>query len=325
MKYLFSQTLSVTLAILCGMSVIAPLAAAADEESQDQSNEELAKELANPNPLLGALNQSNDELAKELANPNTTLGTLNFNLDYVSYKGSLPDASSQDSWRLSFQPILPYALNETTNLFVRPNIPVFFGQPVPTLSGTDVSPTDGLFFTQDGEFSNTGTELGDIGFDIAIGKTLPSKTILVGGMVGTLDTATDASVGLGQTLLGPEVAIAQITNWGVIGLLVTHQWDVAGDDDFDTSITGGQYFYTVNLSDGWQIQGTPTYSYNHEARPGEEKWTLPIGSGITKTTRIGKTPWKFSLQYWHFVKQADSFGPDFQIRFSFAPVVPLPW
>ena len=33
MKYLISQTLSVTLAVLCGMSVIAPLAAAADEES----------------------------------------------------------------------------------------------------------------------------------------------------------------------------------------------------------------------------------------------------------------------------------------------------
>ena len=234
MKYLFSQTLSVTLAVLCGMSVIAPLAAAADAKSQDQSN---------------------DELAKELANPNTTLGTLNFNVDYVSYKGNLPGASSQDSWRLSFQPVLPYALNETTNLFVRPNIPVLIGQPVPVVNGADVSPTDGLFFPQDGDFSNTGTELGDISFDIAIGKTLPSKTILVGGMVGTLDTATDASVGLGQTLLGPEIAIAQITNWGVIGLLVTHQWDIAGDDDFDTSITGGQYFYTYNLSNGWQIRG----------------------------------------------------------------------
>jgi hypothetical protein len=304
MKYLFSQTLSVTLAVLCGMSVIAPLAAAADAKSQDQSN---------------------DELAKELANPNTTLGTLNFNVDYVSYKGNLPGASSQDSWRLSFQPVLPYALNETTNLFVRPNIPVLIGQPVPVVNGADVSPTDGLFFPQDGDFRNTGTELGDISFDIAIGKTLPSKTILVGGMVGTLDTATDASVGLGQTLLGPEIAIAQITNWGVIGLLVTHQWDIAGDDDFDTSITGGQYFYTYNLSNGWQIQGSPSFSYNHEARRGEEKWTLPIGGGITKTTRIGKTPWKFSLQYWHFVKQADSLGPDFQIRFSFGPVVPLPW
>jgi hypothetical protein len=100
---------------------------------------------------------------------------------------------------------------------------------------------------------------------------------------------------------------------------------VAGDDDFNTSITAGQYFYTVNLDDGWQIKGSPAYSYNHEARNGEEKWTLPVGGGFAKTLRIGKTPWQFSLEYWHFVKQADSIGPDFQLRFQLGPVVPLPW
>jgi len=255
-----------------------------------------------------------DEIAKELANPNTTLGTLNVPIDYVSYKGDLPGASSQESWRVSFQPILPYPLNETTNLYVRPNIPVLIDQPVP-----DVSPT------QDRNFGNSGTDLGDITFDIAIGKLFPSKTVLAGGIAGTLDTATNDDVGLGQTLLGPEIALAQIFDWGVFGVLVTHQWDVAGDDDFDTSITAGQYFYTINLTNGWQIQGQPTWSYNHEAASGEEKWTLPVGTGVAKTMRIGKTPWKFSLQYWHFVKQADSIGPDFQIRFQLGPVVPLPW
>ena len=108
-------------------------------------------------------------------------------------------------------------------------------------------------------------------------------------------------------------------------MLLTHQWDVAGDDDFDTSITGGQYFYTYNLSGGWQIQASPTFSYNHEAQNGEEKWTLPVGTGVAKTMLIGKTPWKFSLQYWHYVKQADSIGPESQIRFTLGPVVPLPW
>jgi hypothetical protein len=244
----------------------------------------------------------------------------------VSYKGDLPGASSQESWRVSFQPVLPYALNETTNLYVRPNIPVLIDQPVPVVFGADVSPSaDGQFTTQDRNFGNSGTDLGDITFDIAIGKTFPSKTVLAGGIAGTLDTATSDDVGLGQTLLGPEIALAQVFDWGVLGVLVTHQWDVAGDDDFDTSITAGQYFYTVNLEDGWQIKGSPAYSYNHEAKNGEEKWTLPVGTGVAKTMRIGKTPWKFSLQYWHFVKQADSIGPDFQIRFQLGPVVPLPW
>ena len=268
-----------------------------------------------------------DEIAKELANPNSTLGTLNVPIDYVSYKGDLPGASSQESWRVSFQPVLPYALNETTNLYVRPNIPVLIDQPVPVVFGADVSPTldDGQFTTQNSNFGNSGTDLGDITFDIAIGKSFPSKTIVAAGIAGTLDTATNDDVGLGQTLLGPEIALAQIFDWGVLGVLVTHQWDVAGDDDFDTSITAGQYFYTINLTNGWQIQGQPAYSYNHEAKNGEEKWTLPVGTGVAKTMRIGKTPWKFSLQYWHFVKQADSIGPDFQIRFQLGPVVPLPW
>ena len=266
------------------------------------------------------------EVAKELANPNTTLGTLNFPIDYVSYKGDLPGAGSQESWRIGFQPVLPYKLAEGTNLYVRPYIPILVDQPIPIIGGADVAPTPGEDFSiNDGNFDNSDTELGDISFDVAIGKTLPSKTIVLGGIVGTLDTATNDAVGLGQTLLGPEAMIAQVTDWGVLGVMVNHQWNVAGDDDFDTSVTGGQYFYTVNLQDGWQIQGSPTFSYNHEAASGEEKWTLPIGGGIAKTTLFGKTPWKFSLQYWHFVKQADAIGPDFQIRFTLGPVVPLPW
>jgi len=32
------------------------------------------------------------ELAKELANPNTVLGTMNFNFDYMHYQGDLPGA-----------------------------------------------------------------------------------------------------------------------------------------------------------------------------------------------------------------------------------------
>lgn len=280
-------------------------------------------------PALGEEKMSAAEVAKELANPNTTLGSLNFPIDYVSYKGDLPGAESQESWRIGFQPILPYKLGEGLNLYVRPYIPILYDQPIPVLGATNVGPTPGDDFGVSSAsgfgFVDSDTELGDISFDVAIGKTLPSKTIVLGGMVGTLDTATDDAVGLGQTLLGPEAMVAQVTDWGVLGLLLSHQWDVAGEDDFDTSVTGGQYFYTINLKDGWQIQGSPTFSYNHEAASGEEKWTLPIGGGIAKTTLFGKTPWKFSLQYWHFVKQADSIGPDFQIRFTLGPVVPLPW
>ena len=148
--------------------------------------------------------------------------------------------------------------------------------------------------------------------------------MVVGGIVGTLPTATDDALGLDQWLLGAEVAVGKVSEWGVLGLLVSHQWDVAGEDSFSTSITGGQYFYTVNLSDGWQISSSPTFSYNHEAQSGQE-WTFPLGVGVSKTTILDGQPWKFGLQYWNYIEQPDPFGPDWQVRFTVTRVVSLPW
>ena len=281
--------------------------------------------------LLGALSPAtllaqdsqNDEavsaeaIAEKLANPNASVGQMSFPLDYIAYDGDVPGAGSQSSWRLSFQPSLPYSLGEGVNLFVRPLIPIILDQPVPVVG-------DQVITTAASNFDDVGVELGDIGFDVGVGKSFTNGMVLVGGVVGTLPTATDDAVGLDQYLLGPEFLMAKVGSWGAAGLLVTHQWDVAGEDSFDTSITGGQYFFTYNLGNAWQISMSPTFSYNHEAESGN-RLALPVGVGVAKTMIFGGTPWKFSLQYWHYVESPDAFGPDFQIRFTATPVVPLPW
>ena len=249
------------------------------------------------------------EIAAALSDPNTTLGSMNFQFDYISYQGDIPGADSAEAMRVLFQPSLPYKLTDTTNLFVRPAIPIILSQDVPQSGGG---------------FSSEGVDLGDISFDAALGKTLPGGFVALGGLAGTLPTATENSLGLNQWLLGPEAAVAMVRPWGVLGVLVSHQWDVAGEDDYDTSITGGQYFYTFNIKDGWQVNGAPTFSYNHEANNGNE-WTLPLAIGVAKTAIIDGRPWKFGVQYWHYVKTPDDFGPDFQIRFTISPVVKLPW
>ncbi|MFC1688201.1 hypothetical protein ACFL07_00900 [Pseudomonadota bacterium] len=249
------------------------------------------------------------EVAAALSDPNTNMGSMNFQFDYISYDGDIPGAGSASATRMLFQPSLPYKLNETTNLFIRPAIPVIFSQDVPQ---------------QGGGFSSEGVDLGDIGFDFSLGKSLPGGIVLLGGLAGTIPTATNDSLGLDQWLLGPEAAVAMVQKWGVLGVLVSHQWDIAGEDDYDTSITGGQYFYAFNLNDGWQINASPTFSYNHEAGSGN-KWTFPLGIGASKTSIFGGRPWKFGLQYWHYVKSPDNFGPDYQIRFSVSPVIKLPW
>jgi hypothetical protein len=256
---------------------------------------------------LGA--PSAQDIANELANPNTALGTMNFQFDYIGYDGDLSNADDQEAFRLTFQPTLPYPLSDTTNFFFRPAIPLILDQDVPN---------------QNGGFDSKGVDLGDISFDAALGKTLPKGIVLVGGLVGTLPTATNDALGLDQWLLGPEAAFAIVRKWGVVGLLVTHQWDVAGEDDFSTSITGGQYFCTINLRDSWQFNSSPTFSYNHKA-DSDNAWTFPLAVGLSKTTIINGRPWKFGIQFWHYIESPDRFGPDFQLRFSVSPVVKLPW
>lgn len=271
--------------------------------------------------------RSASDIAAELANPNTTLGSLNFNFDYINYQGDLPDAGSQNGFSMSFQPVLPIPLNETMNLFVRPHIPLYFTQPTYGANG----------------FENQGFNLGNISADVAVGKTFPSKFIGVIGAFGSFRTATNDALRSPYTLLGPELMVAQIFKWGVAGIMVNHAWSVnkldADPDSFtiladdmwaaasggeSASITAGQYFYVVNLKNGWQIQGSPTYSYNHKAAKGN-KLTLPIGTGATKVMFFGKMPVKFNLQYWYYVASPDAFGPQHQIRFTVSPVLALPW
>ncbi|MDH3978822.1 MAG: hypothetical protein OEU86_09910 [Gammaproteobacteria bacterium] len=257
---------------------------------------------------LGAPDAS--EIAAALSNPNTNLGSMNFQFDYIAYDGDLPNASSQSALRATFQPSLPYKLSDTTNLFVRPAIPVIIQQDVPNPSGG---------------YDSEGIDLGDMGFDALVAKTIPSLGLVVGGgIVGTVPTATEDSLGLDQWLVGPEVVGAMVRKWGVLGVLVTHQWDVAGEDDYNTSITGGQYFYAFNLQDGWQINGSPVYSYNHKA-DSDNKLTLPVALGVSKTAIINGRPWKFGVQYWYYVESPDLYGPNWQIRFTISPVVKLPW
>ncbi|MCP4898465.1 MAG: hypothetical protein GY906_15935 [bacterium] len=260
----------------------------------------------------GAAKPTAAEIAAELANPNTPMGTLNTNFDFITFDGDLPGTGDQSALKVVFQPSLPYPLGGGTNFFLRPAIPIVFDQAVPAAGGG---------------FESKGLELGDIGFDASFGFSFKSGkklNVLIAGMAGTIPTATDDALGLDQWLLGPELGGFLVRKWGVVGIIASHQWNVAGEDSFDTSTTGGQYIYNFNLKDGWQITGSPAWSYNHNADSGDA-WTLPLGGGIAKTAIWGGRPWKMSAQYWHFIKSPSAFGANHQIRVTIGPVVKLPW
>lgn len=248
------------------------------------------------------------ELAKQLANPNATLGFMVFPIDYVTYQGDLPGASSQSAFRINFQPSLPYPIGEGVNLFVRPLLPIIISQPTITENG----------------FENSGVELGDLAFDVAIGKTWSNNLVTMGGLFGSAPTATSDALGTGQWTLGPNVFLGKVTKWGFIGCLLSNSWGLSGGDGNKISVTGGQYMYTINIKDAWQIQAQPTFSYNHNAEDGN-KLTLPIGIGVSNMYLFGKLPVKFHFAYWYYAASPDSFGPKSTFRFQIAPIIPLPW
>ncbi len=257
-----------------------------------------------------AQEKSADEIAKELSNPTAALGSMGSNIDFQGFDGDVPGAGDQNGFTYLFQPTLPFPQANGYNLLVRPAIPLIFQAPVPASGGG---------------FTNEGVALGNVGFDVAYGTTTKSGLLYLFGAVGELPTNTDDAVGADQWRLGPEVAVGLVKKWGVIGVLLTHKWDVAGDDDPDTSITGGQYFYAFSLPNAWQIAAGPTWSYDRNA-PDDNKLTLPLGIGVSKTTVTAKgTPLKFSMQYWHYLESPDTFGPDWQLRLNFTPVIKLPW
>jgi hypothetical protein len=270
--------------------------------------------------------QEADALAKKLADPNATLGVIFNQFDYVRYSDEIENAG-QNGIVYSLQPSLPIPLSSSVNLFVRPLIPVYLSQPV----------------LGDDGFSNS-TSLGNISADVAVGKSWPSKWMTLIGVFAAFPTATKKQLRSNFTTVGPEIVIGKNTSWGFVGVMVNHAWSVNSSDPDpesftllqDTywtgtagvqkkaSVTAGQYFYTVNLGNAWQIQGTPTFAYNHEAEDGN-RFTFPLGTGITKVTQFGKLPVKLNLQYWYYVASPNAFGPQHQIRFQIAPVVPLPW
>jgi len=248
------------------------------------------------------------EIAKELANPNATLGFLAFPVDYTLYDGDLPDAGSRSGFRLNFQPSLPYPISEGVNIFFRPLIPLIFTHPVVVEQG----------------FENRGIALGDIAFDAAVGKSWKSGWVTIGGIFSSIPTATDEQLGSGRWTLGPNVFFGHAMKWGFLGVLVSQTWSITGNAEGASSLTSGQYFYTINLKGAWQIKAQPTYSYNHKA-PAGSRLTLPLGIGIFNTWLLGNVPVQLGLQYWYYIERPAAFGPQHQIRLQITPVIPLPW
>ncbi len=250
----------------------------------------------------GAIEPSADEIAKSLANPNTPLASQTFKFQYRSFDGDLPRADDQSSTMVLYQPAFPFPLNNGATVFFRPAVPIFFDQPV--------------FDASEGDFDSSNG-LGDIGFDLAYGRTTESGVLWALGMVSTLPTATEDELGPDRWSLGPEVLLGKLTSEYVLGALVTYQTDIAGSGDADISLTTVNAFATFLPGGGWNVGSAPIMSYDHE----NSQWTLPLNLTVGKTVIWKGRPWKLGVEVNYFVDQPDAFGPEWMFGINIAPVV----
>lgn len=250
----------------------------------------------------GAAEPSAEELAKSLANPNTPLASQTFKFQYRTFDGDLPGAGDENSSLVLYQPSFPFPLDNGATVFFRPAVPIIVDQP--------------YFDTADGEFDSTGG-LGDIGFDLAYGRTTESGVLWAVGIISTLPTATRDELGPDRWSLGPEFLIGKLTSKYVLGALTTYQTDIGGSGDADISLTTVNAFATFLPGGGWNVGTAPIMSYDHE----NSQWTLPLNLTFGKTVIWNGRPWKLGAEINYYVDQADAFGPRWMFGINVAPVV----
>jgi len=254
--------------------------------------------------------KSADEMAAELSNPANSNASLASSIQIFQHSGDLPGAKDQKTTQYLFQPTVPFKLNDSgKNLLFRPAIPLSISQPT----------------WGDNGFEDEDWVLGDVGYDLVYAGTSKDGTIFGWGIAGTMPTG-DRLISGEQWRVGPEVFFGTAQKWGVIGALLNHQVDVSDNDNRgDYSKTSMQYFYAFPLGKGEAIGSGPIISYDHEAKSGQ-KLTLPIGVGWSKTlvSDSGAIN-KFAIDVQYFVVQPDDFGPEWLLKFTWTPVVSLPW
>lgn len=246
--------------------------------------------------------QSAEEVAKSLANPNTPLASLKFKFQYQEFEGDLPGAGTESSTRILFQPSLPFPLANGDKIIFRPAIPILMEQPVFEANAANFDSESGL---------------GDTGYDLIYAQTSESGLLTGLGVVGSVPSATEDTLGNDTWTLGPEIFIGKISKTSVIGIFPTHQWNVGGSENVDVSLSSLQVFGVYLPGGGWNIGSSPTFSYDHE----RDQATVPVNLNFGKTIISGGRPYKLGVELNYYVEQPDQFGPDWMISFEVAPVV----
>ena len=253
------------------------------------------------------------ETGKKLSNPVSDVWALfaRFELNFADGDVNLGD--SEIGGAMIFQPILPVPLYgkgaNKWNFITRPTIPVLFSVPVPTSFNT--------FDRKAG--------LGDIQLPTVIAPPT-GNWILGAGPAFLFPTATDDAFGREQWGVGPTLVVGYRSEAATFGGLGQYYFGVGSTGDREPGVPDASYlnllyFLSVNLPNAWQFGFNPTITYDARATSGN-RWNVPVGTMVTKTTLLGKLPVKFNFGLEYSVVSEDLYGDRARLVLEVIPVIP---
>jgi hypothetical protein len=88
--------------------------------------------------------------------------------------------------------------------------------------------------------------------------------------------------------------------------------DAGSDTKFNYFVTQPIVNYNLGRS-GWALAFSPIMTYNFDGKEGD-RWTVPVGFGIVKTTVFGGGPIQLGVHYYSNATSLEG-GPGQQLRF----------
>jgi hypothetical protein len=237
------------------------------------------------------------ELAKKLSNPVAALISVPFqnNVDF----GAGPDGDGVQ-YKMNFQPVAPFTLNDDWNLISRTIIPY-------------VDQEDVI-----GNSSQSG--LSDTVQSLFLSPKDPTASgwIWGAGPVFLLPTATDDLLGTEKWGAGPTAVMLKQENGWTYGGLANHIWSFAGEDRRqDVNATFVQPFlsYTTPKQTTYTINSESTYDWENS------QWTVPLNLMAAQLVTVGNTPVQF-LGGVRYYAEKPANGPDWGLRFAVVLLFP---
>src|SRR5262249_46308468 len=137
--------------------------------------------------------------------------------------------------------------------------------------------------------------LGDINPTFFLSPATSKKLIVGAGPTFTFPTASTKLLGSGKYSAGPAAVGLTIDGPWVVGALVNQQWSFAGwgDKSFNQFLV--QPFVNYNIEHGWYLVSAPIIT-SEWLEPRGNKWTVPVGAGAGKLSRVGKVGLPINLQ-----------------------------